>query len=302
MPVLIAAAAISGAVTAPVFFVIRSAWATMLPDRPDRRAGFALMGVLNEVNFFAGPLLAGVLVAVGSPTLAVTVGAGLTAVGSAALATSRAAKATVAKPAFKSAGRLPALAGAGIRYIVTTSTLFGLTFGLLDVTWPAFAHNHGATATAGLFASLFALGAGTGGLAYGTLNHERSAVSLYPGLCLLAAAGFVPMVAANSTIVMAPLAALSGLCFAPITTVQVAAIDELVEEAHRSEAFTWVGTVYATGTAVGAALAGQLILASGTRLALGATAGSTAAAGLFVTLRRSALSNTAEETVIPEAG
>jgi MFS family permease len=293
VPILVAVAAISGAVSAPVFPVIRGAWAGMLPDGPDRRGGFALMSVVNEVNFFSGPLLAGVLVAVGSPTLAVAVGAALTALGSAALATSGAAATTPAKPVDKTGGRFPALSGAGIRYIVMTSTFFGVTFGLLDVAWPAFAHDHGATATAGLFASLFAVGAGVGGLGYGTLKHERSALSLYPSLCLLAAAGFVPMIAADSTIAMAALAALAGLCFAPVTTVQVAAIDEVVGGAHQAEAFTWVGTVYATGTAAGAALAGQLIVASGTRLAIEAAAGLTAAAALLVTVRREALAPTA---------
>ena len=63
-------------------------------------------------------------------------------------------------------------------------------------------------------------------------------MSLYPSLCLLAAGGFVPMIAADSTIAIAALAGLAGLCFAPVTTVQVAAIDEVVDGAHQAEAFT----------------------------------------------------------------
>ena len=120
-----------------------------------------------------------------------------------------------------------------LRYVVGISALFGLTFGLLDVAWPAFARTHGSIAAAGLFLSLFGVGAGAGGL-------------LYP--------------------------------------VQVAAVDEVSPEAHRAEAFTWVGTVYGVGSALGAALAGQLIVQSGDRAALIAAAGATAAAWLLATL------------------
>ena len=294
VPVLLVAAAISGAMTAPVFPIVRAAWASLLPEGPQRRVGFALMSVLNEVNFFVGPLLAGVLVSVGSPTLAVATGAALTAAGSALLGASAIVRAIEAKPAPASQRRFPALSGAGIRYIVVTSSLFGVTFGLLDVAWPAFAQAHGSTATAGLFAALFAVGSGAGGLLYGTLKHQHSAGAIYPGLCLLAAAGFIPLIAADSTIAMALLATLSGLCFAPVVNAQVAAIDELVEDAHQSEAFTWVGTVYGTGTSIGAALAGQLIVAGGTRLAITAAAASIAAAGVLVLIRRGALTTRRE--------
>jgi MFS family permease len=280
---LIAVAAISGAVTAPAATVMRSVWAALLPDSGLRRTGFALMSVIGEVTFFTGPLLAGILIATGSPTLAVAVGAALNAAGTLALALSSAARSVAPHPPTGQTGRLPALAGAGVRYVVGISALFGLTFGLLDVAWPAFARTHGSIAAAGLFLSLFALGAGVGGLLYGALKHHRSAIALYPRLCLLAAAGLALVPAAGSVLTMSIVAVISGLCFAPITTVQVAAVDEVSPEAHRAEAFTWVGTVYGVGSALGAALAGQLIVQSGDRAALIAAAGATAAAWLLAT-------------------
>jgi MFS family permease len=241
------------------------------------------MSVIGEVTFFTGPLLAGILIATGSPTLAVAVGAGLNAAGTLALALSSAARSIASHPPTGQTGRLPALAGAGVRYVVGISALFGLTFGLLDVARPAFARTHGSIAAAGLFLSLFAVGAGVGGLLYGALKHHRSAISLYPRLCLLAAAGLALVPAAGSVLTMSIVAVISGLCFAPITTVQVAAVDEVSPEAHRAEAFTWVGTVYGVGSALGAALAGQLIVQSGDRAALIAAAGATAAAWLLAT-------------------
>lgn len=276
--VLVGVAAISGAVTAPAGTVNRSVWASMLPDTGLRRTGFALMSVLGEISFFTGPLLAGLLIAAGSPTLAVATGAGLTAGGSLTLALTRAARAVKPVPAPAHSGRLPALAGRGIRALVATSAMFGVTFGLLDVAWPAFARQHGSTAASGLFLSLFALGAGIGGLAYGMLSHRGSALAVFPRASLLAAAGLVPVAAAGSVLVMSPLAVLSGLCFAPVTTIQTAAIDEVAPEDHRAEAFTWLGTLYSAGSAAGAALAGQLIAGPGDRAALIAAAAATAVA------------------------
>jgi len=46
-------------------------------------------------------------------------------------------------------------------------------------------------------------------------------------------------------------------------------IDDVVAPEHRGEAFSWLGTVYGVGLAVGAAVAGQLVSSSGVRTALG---------------------------------
>lgn len=293
--ILVALGLLSGCFTAPGGTAVRSAWAHILPDGPERRTGFALMSVLGEVSFFAGPLLAGALIAVGSPTLAVAAAAALATAGSLALATAPAVRAVPARES-QNAGRLAALHGSAIRYVISTGGLFGFTFGVLDVAWPAFAHSHGSAATAGIFLSLFALGAAIGGLLYGARRHERPAISTYPALCLLAAAGLAPLIAARSLASMAALALLSGLCFAPITTAQVAAVDEVALAAHRAEAYTWLGTIYAAGASIGAAAAGQLITASGDRAAFISASAATAAAAVLAALKRGAL-NDARSTI-----
>lgn len=287
---LVALGLLSGCFTAPAGTAVRSAWAQLLPEGPERRTGFALMSVLGELSFFLGPLLAGVLIAAGSPTLAVAAAAALGAGGALALAGAPAVRAVPARE-HPGAGRLAALDGTAIRYVVGTGGLFGFTFGVLDVAWPAFAHSHGSAATAGLFLSLFAVGAGVGGLLYGARQHNRPAISTYPALCLLAAAGLAPLAAAGSLGVMAALALLSGLCFAPITTAQVAAVDEVAAQAHRAEAYTWLSTIYGTGAAVGAAAAGQLIASGGDQVAFIAACAATVTAAVLAALKRRALND-----------
>jgi predicted MFS family arabinose efflux permease len=297
--VLVAVGLLSGCFTAPAGTAVRSAWAQLLPDGPERRTGFALMSVIGEVSFFTGPLLAGALIAIGSPTLAVATAAALAAGGSLVLATAPAVRAVAGKES-QNAGRLAALDGGAIRYVVGTGGLFGVTFGVLDVAWPAFAHSHGSAATAGIFLSLFAVGAGVGGLLYGARKHHRPAISTYSALCLLATAGLAPLVVAHSLASMAALALVSGLCFAPITTAQVAAVDEVALAAHRAEAYTWLGTIYAVGASIGAAAAGQLITTSGEQAAFITACAATAAAAFLAALKRQALNEAHEATAATE--
>jgi predicted MFS family arabinose efflux permease len=83
----------------------------------------------------------------------------------------------------------------------------------------------------------------------------------------------------------APLAAVSGLCFAPVSTAQLAVVDEVAPADRKAEAFTWLGTVYGTGLAVGAAVCGQLIEGSGIRAALIVACLAALTAGLVATAR-----------------
>ncbi len=132
--VLVALAFIAGAVSAPAGAALRSVWSESLAESDSRQAGFALMAMMQETNFIAGPLIAGAAIALWSATAAVAIAAALSFIGAIAFATAQEARTPKSRP--ENAGRLPALAGAGIRTVVLTSALFGLTFGILDVAFP----------------------------------------------------------------------------------------------------------------------------------------------------------------------
>jgi MFS family permease len=278
---------IAGAVSAPGGAAVRSVWSQTLSETETRHAGYAAMTVIAETTYIAGPLLAGGLIALVSPTAAVATIAVLSFVGAVAFATAPGTRAR--RPVPPVPGRLPALGGAGIRTVVATAAGFGLTFGILDVAFPAFAREHGSTAGAGILLSAFAVGSLIAGFAYGLRPNRTLAGRRYPRLCLLAAAGLAPLILTPGLAAMAALALLSGLCFAPITTCQTAVIDEVTEPAHRAEAFTWLGTVYGTGLAAGAVIAGQLISASGARAAIAAACAATVLAWLLTVARAQSL-------------
>lgn len=287
---LVAIAFVSGAVTAPVAPAVRSLWSRTLNDDTTRRAGFALMTMLQETAFIGGPLLAGVLIALWSPTVAVAATAVLAFAGAVVFATVP-DTGPVALPARGPghAPRLPALAGRGIRTMLACAAAFGLTFGVLDVAFPAFARTHGSALGAGILLSAFAVGSFIGGFVYGLRSREGPSGPRYPWLCLLAAIGLAPLLLAPGLVAMAALAVVSGLCYAPVSTAQLAVIDEVAPDARRAEAFTWLGTVYGAGLALGAAVCGQLIVGAGIRAALAVACGATLAAATVAAVRAGTL-------------
>jgi MFS family permease len=119
---LVALGFIAGAVTAPAGAALRTVWSETLAESASRQAGYALMTMMQETTYIAGPLLAGALIAVWSPTAAVAASAVLSLVGAVAFAAPQAAR---REPKPTKPGWLPALAGAGIRTVVGTSAAFG---------------------------------------------------------------------------------------------------------------------------------------------------------------------------------
>jgi MFS family permease len=176
-----------------------------------------------------------------------------------------------------------------MRTVLACSVAFGLTFGLLDVAFPAFARHHGSAAASGVLLSAFAVGSLAGGFLYGLRAPAGPSGPRYPRLCVLAGLGMAPLILEPGLAAMVGLAAVSGLCYAPVSTAQFAVIDEVASADRRAEAFTWLGTLYGAGLAAGAAGCGQLIEDSGTRAALLAACLTTLAACLVASTRAATL-------------
>jgi len=286
--VLVAVALVSGAVIAPSTAAVRSVWSDLLAaDAEARQAGYALIGMLQEVAFVAGPLVAGAAIAVWSTTAAVAVTAGLTLAGGIAFATSPAARRRAPQ------GRQPRsglVTTPGMLTVLMSAAAFGATFGALDVALPAFARDHGSVAAAGVLLSALAAGIGSGSFVYGLRPPRRAASRRYAPLCGLAALGLLPLIATPGLAAMLVLAVLAGLGFAPVTTTQIAVLDEVAPRERPAEAFSWLAILYGAGSAAGAALGGQLVSADGPRAAIVAACVATALAWAVTTLRSGTLS------------
>ena len=291
-PALVAVALVAGAVSAPSTAAVRSVWSELLAGQELRQAGYALIGVLQEVAFVAGPLIAGGVIALWSTTAAVATTAGLSLIGGLAFATAPATRRRSPQ------GRRPRERLAttpGMLTVLMSAAAFGVTFGALDVAFPAFARDHGSAAAAGALLAALAAGIGTGSFLTGLRAPTRAASRRYAPLCGLAALGLLPLITTPGLAAMLALAALAGLCFAPVTTTQIAVLDEVAPPERPAEAFAWLAILYGAGSAAGAALGGQLIEASGPRAAIIAACAATAVAWLVTTVRAGTLERAANE-------
>ena len=246
-----------------------------------------MIGMLQEVAFIAGPLVAGALIALGSTTAAVAASAALTLLGGLAFATSPAARARAAQGP-QPRGRLATTPG--MLTVLLSAAGFGIAFGALDVAFPAHARAEGTTAAAGALLAALAAGIGVGSFLTGLRPPSGAAGRRYPPLCGLAALGLLPLLTLPGLAGTAALAALAGLCIGPATTTQIAILDEVAPPERPAEAFAWLAILYGAGSAAGAALAGQLIEASGPRAAIVAAAAATVAGWVTTTARAKTLS------------
>jgi MFS family permease len=286
--VLVAVALVAGAVIAPSTAAVRSVWSDLLAaDAEARQAGYALIGMLQEVAFVSGPLVAGGVIGLWSTTAAVAVTAGLTLAGGIAFATSPASRRRAPQGPQPRTGLATT---PGMLTVLMSAAAFGATFGALDVAFPAFARAHGSPAAAGVLLSALAAGIGLGSFATGLRAPPRPPSRRYPPLCGLAAAGLLPLIATPGLGIMLALAFLAGLCFAPVTTAQIGVLDEVAPRERPAEAFAWLAILYGAGSAAGAALGGQLVSAHGPRAAIVAACAATAVAWAVTAARAGTLS------------
>jgi len=107
-----------------------------------------------------------------------------------------------------------------------------------------------------------------GGIAFATsaAARGRAAQRRQPRSGLATTSGMLTVL--MSAAAMLALAVIAGLCLAPVTTTQIAVLDQVAPRERPAEAFSWLAILYGAGSAAGAALGGQLVSADGPRAAI----------------------------------
>lgn len=246
---LVVCAAASGASAPPLVASLRALWPSVVEDELVRRA-YALTSVVGDVGMVAAPAVAGLLfVAVSWLPLVVCA---LSAV-AAALAVERIAdRAADPKPAPSSTAPL---LRRGFLVLLAVEVALGVALGLVEVAVPTAATRWGATAYSGLLLASFAFGSVLGGIWFGRRRWRAAAERRYLVAALLLALALLPPVAATGATSLAPLLLVAGLGYGPATISLFEALDNLTTS-RATEAFTWVTTSAAIGTASGSAAAG----------------------------------------------
>jgi MFS family permease len=287
IPLALAAGA-AGIGMPPLGGVLRQRWPELVAPG-DLASAFALDSVLIEAVFITGPLLAGVMAATIGTGVGLLVGAALGAAGTlwfAALPLSRGG----GHPEARRHGSAAALSSPALRLLVLAGVPLGGTFGALDVALPAFGVVHGSSALGGPFAAALGLGSAAGGIFYGARPHRLgSLLRAFSVLRVLQVLCCLPLLLAPSVPAMFILAALAGVCIAPLVTVSSQLAHDVAPPGTATEAFSWLGLSVMVGASGGSALAGPLVQAGGWRLGVG-LACLLPALGLLQLLPRSARS------------
>jgi MFS family permease len=266
---------------------MRALWPVLLPTPGLRDTAYALEAWLQEVFFLFGPLIVAAIAVVAEPWVAIVAAAACAGIGTLSFALTP-ALARVERRA-RAASRAGALGSPAVRTIVIASLALGVAFGIVEVTMPAFAEDHGSRAQGGFVLSCFALGSLLGGVWIGTRPPARRLALRFGFALVTLGTLLIPPLAAPSLPVMCVLMLFAGMPIAPAFAASYGLVDELAVPGTTTEAFAWLGTSVVTGLALGTSAGGLAIEHLGITGALALAAPCALAAGALALTRRGSL-------------
>jgi MFS family permease len=252
--VLVVLAAASGASMPPVSACSRMLWPRITPDRATRDAAYALDSIAQEVVWTTGPLVVGAIAGLASPRLAVLTAAVVSLVGTTLFAT---APATRRVESSRRGGALRAvLQCQPLQILFMVDLLLGLQLGVVEVGLPALAIHEGSHGAAGILLSLWSIGSLAGGLIYGARHWISSSERQLAMLLLGSAVVTLPLAIAWGLTSAFVLAAVAGVCGAPLFSRLYSLVGDHAPETATGTAFSWNTAALVAGIAGGSALAG----------------------------------------------
>ncbi len=257
---LVALAALTGATFPAIFAAMRSVWSKMFRLDPRLPAAYALESMLQETSIVFGPVIAGALIALEGPAAGIGACALLSLVGAlwyAASPISREWKTQA--PSVRGVG---ALVSPGVRALMISMALVGVSEGVIQVEVPALASKMGHEGFAGFMLGIMGVGSMVGALWYGGRQHRRGHLAQFIAfMWFLTVALVLLMTFGLGRSLFSPgfTLAMVGLCTAPVFVSLFAILDDVAPEGTGTEAFTWISSAQVGGLAVGAALTGPVL-------------------------------------------
>jgi MFS family permease len=259
--VLIALAAVAGALLPPIAPSMRALLREIVVDPGQRETAYSLESVIQELIWISGPLLVAVVISLSSPAGAVLLSATVCVVGTILFVTSPRAGGSGTRQSHHE--RTPVLAVPELRTLLGPIALTGMALGAIEVGIPSLALHAGSRPASGLLLALWSFGSLSGGLWYGSRVWRVPLSARYRGLLLAAVACTAPLIIARTIPEGAIASVLAGLTTAPVFSCQYALIGRAVPAGVETEAFTWVSAALISGLAAGSALGGAVISAAG---------------------------------------
>lgn len=262
----VVAACLIGSGNPPISAAMKSLWPRLVGQRT-MPAAYIVESLVQQLVFLSGPLIVTVVVTIGSPRLALILSAGLLATGSLWF--------VVAAPATAPAGarrtrRSGALRNAAVRVLLSGTTLQGVAFGALPIGLASLTAASGTPDLVGVLQAALTVGGLLGTLAPIQAIDEARYVRLVAGFALT----LVPFAAMGATTsrttaaLTGPFLLVAGLFLTPIAAASYVLLHQATNAMNRTEAFAWLSTGQAVGSATGAAVGGLIVDHAGTFPAL----------------------------------
>ncbi len=261
-----AAAGFAGAFSSPITVLTRTMWRHRFRREEERRTAFALDAVLIELNFMLGPALVAIVLAAAGATFAFGLAIGVVVAAFLTFMTSRATR--YFRPGTEAARHLLGPLTDPRLWIVFTAT-FGLTvsFGLLEVGYPAYATALAAPALGGVLLSVNSFGSAIGGALYGGLRFRSSVERQFSAAMALMGLPLFMHALVGAPLLFAGVAFLAGMLIAPSIAAQSVLVARIAPSHYATEAFTWSSTFIVTGLGAGVAFGGLLVETLGLKAA-----------------------------------
>ena len=255
-------------------------WAALLRDERAEGlpAAFALESLANEMAYLAGPALISILGASGYPEVGTVLAATLVVAGGLCFAAQR----RTAPPASGAAERHRtdrSLLRPGFAVLVGVNLVIGVFFGAMQISVTAFAVEHKAAATAAVLFTVSSCAALLAGWLYG-LRRWRTAPPVQLAVATAGlAAGCLALLVAGSPVELGIGVALTGMAIPPILVLCTLLAQSAVHQAVLTQAFVWLNSASAAGSASAAAATGWAVTTFGAHggFAVAATATGVAA-------------------------
>jgi MFS family permease len=286
LALLVALAAGIGVATPPVGACLRTQLPALLTDPDAIGSAYAFEASVVELTWIFGPPLVLCIGALWSTGAALAVGGVVLLLATGSFAAQPASHSwQPPRPARRPRGG--ALRTPAMRTLVIVLVSVGVLLGAVEVAVTAAAKTlHGTTAAAPLFA-LWGAGSLAGGLLAARLGGgARTGAGVALVLCALTAGSLALIPAAGSMLTLAAVLVLAGAAISPTEAAVYALVDAAAPAGTMTEAFAWLATALAVGSALGAAGAGTLIARGGPTAAF-ALAGGAGALGILTILLRS---------------
>jgi predicted MFS family arabinose efflux permease len=291
---LVALAVATGGSLPQVGAFARARWTALLPDAERLRTALAVESLIDEAVFVVGPVVVTFLATAVAPAAGLLTAIGLAVAGCLLFAAQRRTEPRPQAPPHAEGGGRARSAGAirhrGLVVIVVTFFAIGAVFGLIEVSVVALARQDGHAGAAGPMLGLWATGSLLAGTAYGAAAWTSSAPRRFVVTVAAFALGTVLIAAAAGSLAAMTVALfVAGLANAPTLITGNTLVPDVVPGHVVTEAYTWVNVIAFAGIAVGSALAGALVDASGPTAGLLAATAAAAGAMLATALGHGAL-------------